>query len=337
MPPRPSRGLSLEMLRPVPPTSSGDFRPLNDLTSKPPPDFLTPGARLCTIRNCTQIIPSPEGYPWKMCEPCRIRTRNTARRRRMKKMGEIVSEDPPWAESIQANAGSGSESEDIPLADLSAARRTSEGLLRRCKRHDCGLWINPESQDTLCNQCKKRKLMLKVPPSDNVGPPPPKIVIKRAPPPKKTIPAYTEYICWSSLLDVFHKRIGGFLEAHRCYQRFKQTSQPAQAVQKATFKFEGEYSAVALDFEVLGKKPEVHRHTMQLKDEIGRAGDLLFSSTYWVTTLQLEEGIATRFKFQSRSLRGAEMHGELEIAVLPDHSHILFPGQRTIVRFYLVV
>jgi hypothetical protein len=30
------------------------------------------------------------------------------------------------------------------------------------------------------------------------------------------------------------------------------------------------------------------------------------------------------------------MHGELEIAVVPDHSHSFLPGQRTIVRFRLL-
>ena len=30
------------------------------------------------------------------------------------------------------------------------------------------------------------------------------------------------------------------------------------------------------------------------------------------------------------------MHSELEIAVVPDHSHPFIPGQRTIVRFRLL-
>ncbi|KNZ80304.1 hypothetical protein J132_06420 [Termitomyces sp. J132] len=93
-----------------------DFITRHDPTAKPPPDFLTPGARLCTIRNCTQIIPSPEEYPWKMCEPCRIRMRDTSRRRRLKKLGQPGGQSTVEgvASTSQADVESGSESEDIP-------------------------------------------------------------------------------------------------------------------------------------------------------------------------------------------------------------------------------
>ncbi|KAG6899290.1 hypothetical protein C0993_011484 [Termitomyces sp. T159_Od127] len=215
----------------------------HDSTAKPPPDLLTPGARLCMVKNCTQIIPSPEDYPWKMCESCRIQRQNIAIMRRMKNMGgnptgllgQRISEAGRTMLADECSE-SESESEGVPL---------------------------------------KRKSILKVSSPANVPKSTPETV-KRLPAPKKTIPPYTEYICWSSLLDVFHKRVAGFLEAHRCYKRFKQTSQPAQAVKQASFKFEGEYSVVALDFKVLDRKPEVHRHTMRLKDDIGHAGDLLF-------------------------------------------------------------
>ncbi|KAG6839723.1 hypothetical protein H0H87_012984, partial [Tephrocybe sp. NHM501043] len=103
---------------------------------------------------------------------------------------------------------------------------------------------------------------------------PPKPFIKRdIAPPKKIIPPYHEFTCWSSLLDLFHIRIASFLRAHEYYQRFKQTSQPTGP---AHFKFEGEYSVVALDFDVHGRKTEVHFHAMRLKDDLGRVGSLVF-------------------------------------------------------------
>ncbi|KAG6865085.1 hypothetical protein C0991_005229, partial [Blastosporella zonata] len=313
-----------------PPTSSQalDFVPP---PSKPPLDLLTPGARLCTIKNCTHIIPAPEEYAWKMCEPCRVRTRNNQRRRRK---GMITGEAESKDSGTQAEPGSRSESEDVFLvsgmnpiversvycqhnvveqANMSAERGASiPESPRLCKRQDCGIIINPKSQDSLCNQCRARRSQRKARP---VRPSPSRILFNRdVAPPKKTIPPHAKYVCWSTLLDLFHKRIAGFLEAHQFYQRFKQSSQATEPIKKATFKFEGEYSVIALDFDVIGKKAEVYRQTVRLKDDIGRIGGLAFLPTYCVTTLQDEEGIAVRFECHVRSSKMVEMKGKLEIA-----------------------
>jgi len=39
----------------------------------PPP--IVAGARLCSVRSCTYIIPPSSEYPWKMCALCRLRAR----------------------------------------------------------------------------------------------------------------------------------------------------------------------------------------------------------------------------------------------------------------------
>ncbi|KAG6818220.1 hypothetical protein H0H93_006712, partial [Arthromyces matolae] len=239
------------------------------LIAKPLPDYLTPGARLCSIKRCTRIIPAPEEYPYKMCEPCRVRTRNNAKARRMKALGVNT-------ENAGVEGDGGSESDDEPLAAFSTSKRASAGGLRRCKRTDCGLFINPQSNDVLCSQCRARKSRSGLTSTSPLELPK---IIKRVPAPSKIIPPYPEYVCWSKLLDVFQTRIVSFLEALRFYERFKKsktTPAAAQTPQVATFKFEGEYSVVAFDFEVQEKKSEVMRQTMQLKDEIGRVADLAF-------------------------------------------------------------
>jgi len=49
---------------------------------------LLPGARLCSNRNCTFIIPPVEDYHWKMCSLCRIRARE---QRKEEKFASMLS------------------------------------------------------------------------------------------------------------------------------------------------------------------------------------------------------------------------------------------------------
>lgn len=47
------------------------------------PVELVPGARLCSIRNCTYVIPPVEEYRWKMCALCRLRRREKKKQDRL--------------------------------------------------------------------------------------------------------------------------------------------------------------------------------------------------------------------------------------------------------------
>ncbi|KAG6811054.1 hypothetical protein H0H92_009178 [Tricholoma furcatifolium] len=299
--------------------------------------------RICSIQKCRRVLDA--GYRWKCCVPCRMRHREYQRRRlgiQGWKGAEVDGESVAKQYSKPApESSSGSEPEDIPLVSadflfvlshyvdcgnqalLTNRRPAPSRSLKSCQ--DCALSVNPESQDNTCSKCQGRKARSEGRPLLS-----PKIMIQRPPPPKKTIPPFPKFISRSCLLHIFHERITGFLEANRCYQSIK----PPNPGCKVMFKFDGEHSVVALDFEVLKKKDEMLHQTMKLKDEIGRIGGLMFLSTYWVTIMQQEQGISTRFDCRVKALK--ELKGELEISVFPDYTHVLFPGQRTIVRFCLV-
>jgi hypothetical protein len=53
------------------------------------PVELVPGARLCSIRNCTYVIPPVEEYRWKMCALCRLRRREKKRQDRLNESTKI--------------------------------------------------------------------------------------------------------------------------------------------------------------------------------------------------------------------------------------------------------
>jgi hypothetical protein len=123
---------------------------------------------------------------------------------------------------------------------------------------------------------------------------------------------------------------------------------PAQAM----FDFSGEYSIVAMDFDVVARKAEIELGVHSVKDAVARAGGLEFSPTSWVSILGKPGGVVTRFAcvhlvkvflpirmppgHPPNPAHTKSMQGELEIAVLPDDSHKYFPGEKTIVRFRLV-
>jgi len=89
---------------------------------------------------------------------------------------------------------------------------------------------------------------------------------------------------------------------------------------------------------------------LKLKGEIERMGRIQFSPKRYISILE-GGGLAERFMClkQAPVLRPVSdgqdvatttylknMQGELEIAVVPDHSHPFLPGHRTIVRFRLL-
>ncbi|KAF8057439.1 hypothetical protein FPV67DRAFT_1724123 [Lyophyllum atratum] len=326
-----------------------DFTPRPTPPPKVPPSttseelLLTPGARLCSIKNCTHVIPAREEYKWKMCEPCRVRTRNNRNRiRRMNMgMGADASGGHPGAGAGMDVDGEGSGSDSESEAVVGAERRDDEGSstgLRRCQSLDCGMRVDIASSSVFCGQCTTRLVRS----HRKWGGRPRSATSKSETTRKPSAESpYPEYKCWSALLDEFRTRITCFFEAQSLYLRYKQSLEEYPRV-TSTFGFEGEFSVVALDFDVLGRREVLHRQTIKLKDEMARAGGLEFKPTCWQSTPN--RSIVTRFACVHRKpqisqpldVSAPQMHGELEIAVLPDHSHMLFPGQRTIVRFRLL-
>ena len=103
---------------------------------------LTPGARLCAVRDCTFIIPPLDEYRWKTCAVCRFRKQSRTKRppadESQKSSGQdatdsvlilklLVSQCPLLCWTSLPNLGSGSLSEE---------RLRAQGL----QMHECRLW-----------------------------------------------------------------------------------------------------------------------------------------------------------------------------------------------------
>ncbi|KAK0465712.1 hypothetical protein IW261DRAFT_1156628 [Armillaria novae-zelandiae] len=115
------------------------------------------------------------------------------------------------------------------------------------------------------------------------------------------------------------------------------------------FAFDGEYSVVAMDYAICDRQAAVIAFVGRLKGEIERVGGVAFDPKTRLVNLAYG-GILTRYNCVHRihvtlhdraakndDIRIAkDMHGELEIAILPEYSHPLFPGQRTVVRMRLM-
>ena len=136
---------------------------------------------------------------------------------------------------------------------------------------------------------------------------------------------------------------------------------------KAAFKFDGEFSVVIADFNVVNRKEVVDPSVMKLKQElehVGRinSGKLFIHCQGMITQRKVSSerlvsfldggGISIWFwtRYPVPTLRDVkaqdqdqtsivkftkDMQCELEIAMVPDYSHPFVPGQRTIVRFCL--
>lgn len=115
------------------------------------------------------------------------------------------------------------------------------------------------------------------------------------------------------------------------------------------FAFDGEYSVVAMDYAICGRQAAVIDFVGRLKGEIERVGSVAFDPKTRLVNLAYG-GILTRYccvhrihvTLHDRAAKNddirivKDMRGELEIAILPEYSHPLFPGQRTVVRMRLM-
>ncbi|KAF8165234.1 hypothetical protein B0H34DRAFT_229740 [Crassisporium funariophilum] len=293
---------------------------------------LVTGARLCSTRSCTYIIPPANEYRWKMCALCRLRSRERSMRGGPNQHDINGSPIPPeWKARAK-------EFDRILKAIEKFPIRHETG---RCQSMDCGMLLETDSLVRHCKQCTAKRLWLVSHGSSRPNHP----TKLRGPAP------YAQYKCREALIVEFNQRLCGFLEAQSIFFLCKEADNRLKS-SKTIFGFDAEYSTVALDFDIVGRKEQVDRYVLKLKGEIERMGQLRFSPKRLVSILE-GGGIAERFicirqvpHLQANSDSHQEhvsistcmknMQGELEIAVLADHSHRYFPGQRTIVRFRLI-
>ncbi|TFK36543.1 hypothetical protein BDQ12DRAFT_736884 [Crucibulum laeve] len=317
--------------------------PASEVMLVPDEGSVVSGARVCSIRACGHIIPHPQEYRWKMCGGCRERTRERRRRKEVK--SRLEAGLPPIEDRNSDN--------DIHSGRLNAMVNPIPG---RCSSSDCGMLVDPSSESKECEQCiarrnglawkptrlKSRKRNIK-PPSDNVLTTRNISVVKRHGP-----SPYPEYKSSLALLYDFQLRLSGFLEAQSYYFLCKSNGLVSNVSGASVFGFDGEYSTVAMDFDIAKRREKVVLRILRVKESMERTGQLRFAPDKWVATV--DDGIVTRFKCihqapilqQDTQSVGKQtyavknMQGELEITVLADHSHQFLPGQRTIVRFRLV-
>jgi hypothetical protein len=89
---------------------------------------------------------------------------------------------------------------------------------------------------------------------------------------------YPQYQCLSALLAEFKSRFICFLEARSRYFLSKLSQGNDHRNDVTIFVFEGEFSVVASDFDILGKKKKIAKNARKLKEEIERLSGLQFGS-----------------------------------------------------------
>ena len=87
--------------------------------------------------------------------------------------------------------------------------------------------------------------------------------------------AYPQYKSLSALLSEFQSRLTSFLEAQSYYSLSKLAQGANQPNDVIVFGFDGEFSVVVLDFDILGKE-EMAKKALDLKGEIESLSGLQF-------------------------------------------------------------
>ncbi|KAJ7928651.1 hypothetical protein B0H13DRAFT_2311259 [Mycena leptocephala] len=150
----------------------------------------------------------------------------------------------------------------------------------------------------------------------------------------KTTLLYSPCQCQKDLIDDFSARLNYFIDAQAYHTRIGFPPFPV------IFDFSGEYSIVAADYDIAGRKFAVDFRVDSIEDSVGSVTRLTFGPrTFYIRRY----GVITRlccFKtlhplpaIYAPTLAPRNMLGELEIFVLPNVSHRYFPGEKTIVRF----
>ncbi|EKM77148.1 hypothetical protein AGABI1DRAFT_130565 [Agaricus bisporus var. burnettii JB137-S8] len=159
--------------------------------------------------------------------------------------------------------------------------------------------------------------------------------------PSRIFTPYPDYRCQHELLADFHTRLSGFQDALTIHLLYRQSGNRNP---RSIFGFEGQYSVVAPDWDLFGRRDSIESNAQDVKEQLAKLGVLEFEQKTAVTIN--DNGIFMHFlcvhRFYSplgpfyAEQEPRIMYGELEIAILPDSSHHILPGQRFVIRFRLV-
>ncbi|KAF9534201.1 hypothetical protein CPB83DRAFT_889204 [Crepidotus variabilis] len=287
-------------------------------------------SRLCLTAQCSHVLPSHDEYPLDVCSLCRLRRMDCEP---PNPNGEIPCEPLP-SSTLDLR------SKDLLQAFIRLPDQTHQD--GRCRSQDCGFILHPGS---LCRQCVARRfVLLKLARLlvDDVS--------KESTPssPSETR-SYPRFQGFSALLTNFGGSLSGFFKAQSVFYLMK-VAEPILVDAKAMFSFDGEYSVVTANYNVLQRKAEVDAQALEYKKEFERLGKIKFVPKRLVSILE-SGGVSVRFICQHKApifeavkkddevtvrVVYKTMHGELEIATLPDRSHCFLPGHKTIIRFRLL-
>ncbi|KAJ3513082.1 hypothetical protein NMY22_g15149 [Coprinellus aureogranulatus] len=287
-------------------------KPKTDLKTKPPPvkvDIepfddddgsynLIPGARTCSSKDCSFVVPPTDEYPFKLCGRCRARSKDNSRPGRKKSSNGV-----PKNGYRHEFAG--------PEA---LAMKREDG---RCLTSDCGMLVSAESKYPYCRQCRiqdwrlKRRNLRKVAilelerskssSSSSSGSSTPlsikipalrnRVTVPRPVVPPRPPTPYPEYKNLAALLTNFRKLAKNFFDAQTMH--FAHQS-PESAASLSIFIFDGEFSLVAPDLYVAQKrKAQVEKMVGFIQREVAAAARVQYAEKKWLT--MFNSGIVTRF------------------------------------------
>ncbi|KAJ7929837.1 hypothetical protein B0H13DRAFT_1963522 [Mycena leptocephala] len=279
--------------------------------------------RICSRTHCH--FPLPPIYRWKRCPSCRERSRDYQRRRLLDPGSKRA---PPKHKVLTTENGLGSGGPLIMGEEKDLASGVAPDPIPSGLRHTAAPLTTPQAS------------LAPVPADTIMGHPTQNFAwanqLFEFAHQLKTTSLCHPYQCHKDLLDDFSARLHYFIDTqvYRSHMGF-----PALQVM---FDFSGEYSIVAADYDVAGRKVAVDVRVNGIEDSVASVTGLAFGPrSFYVRPY----GVITRlccFKMlhplpatYAPALAPQNMLGELEIFVLPNVSHRYFPGEKTIVRFRL--
>ncbi|KAK0188502.1 hypothetical protein F5146DRAFT_668942 [Armillaria mellea] len=317
----------------------------------------TPGPpKKCAINACGALL--DQGYGWKCCKACRKHHREYQRKRLGIMKGTYSADKDKIGPSSKPDMSS------LPPG------------YRLCTIRNCGTVIPPVEayKWKICKECRQRTKMQRRWRQQGAVEVAADKPLRREPR-KPVYPEYASLLqllndYQQRIRGFFEAQAEWIIMKHQQESERRNSSRKDNEVDKHSmdqqdiwssrqenttpkegelFAFDGEYSVVAMDYAICDRQAAVIDFVGRLRGEIERVGGVAFDAKTCLVNVAYG-GLLTRYRcvhrihvtLHDRAAKNddirivKDMHGELEIAILPEYSHPLFPGQRTVVRMRLM-
>ncbi|KIY65323.1 hypothetical protein CYLTODRAFT_424464 [Cylindrobasidium torrendii FP15055 ss-10] len=269
--------------------------------------------RICGFKGCGVGLPPLDEYKYKMCRDCRRRTTNSRRRRTLRESGQ-----PP---DIKLE-----EEKDRLIAKWRIRKKAVlDEDLEEVSEQEKGGDDEGELSEDLEQDFKAQR-------QSELGAQPP--ALRKPVQWERPASLYPEYPTLPTLLVDFSARISSFFKAHRAWMTSQSAIPQPQSQKISTFGFDGEFSTINMNIDIMSRREPVIHYIEHLKGELVRAGRVQLD-TEGKQVAFAHGGILTRYR-GAQWIGESWMTGEMEIAILPDTSHPYLHGQRTVIRYRLV-